>query len=489
MKKSVILHITTYLSGGPGRVYLSTLKFSKNTTDFFAHEFIILDEKHTTPSSLKLFSEYSDCIHIGKSDAFIKEKIDKADIVQIDWWNHPLIYNFLTNFTFPPSRIVLCSHVNGLSRPNIITESLVEFSDVFLATTKATRKHSLFQSETGVQHHKKLRYVTFPIDFESFGTIQPKTHKDFNVGYIGTFDYSKMHKNFFSMSAAVDVPKIKFIICDRLDDIGKVKLEAQKYPAGNFQFMGFTENIKNILEILDVFGYPLNTNHFGGGEQVIGEAMYAGLPIVAFSNPPEQEIISHNETGILVDDEQSYTEAIKALYLNPNERVRIGMNARRHVMKNFDPIQCFQKLESIYKEVMRLDKKSRTFRTLTDNDNASSNDLGARLFIQSLGHQGSEFLQSYKQGGEGSNTAINKVIEEVETGMKMVTKGSLFQYLYYFPDDAFLNFWAGLISQADNEVLKRQHISIPRTSAKCFEKAALINPKNKEFKSYLKHSK
>ena len=92
----------------------------------------ISDEKHLTTTSLEIFSKYSDCLYIGKNDDFIKEKMDKADIVQIEWWNHPLIYNFLTSFTFPPSRMILCSHVNGLSRPNIVTKNVVEFSDIFL---------------------------------------------------------------------------------------------------------------------------------------------------------------------------------------------------------------------------------------------------------------------------------------------------------------------------------------------------------------------
>ena len=456
MKKFAVLHIVPHLNGGLGHALLSTLKFSKNTAASFAHEFIITDEKHLTPTSLELFSEYSDCLHIGKNDSFIKEKMDKADIVQIEWWNHPLIYNFLTSFTFPLSRVILCSHVNGLSRPNIVTKSVVEFSDIFLATTKATRKHPLFQSEVNVQYSKKLRYVTFPpISFEQFGTIQPKAHEGFNIGYIGTLDYSKIHRNFLSMSAAIDIPKIKFIICDSSGDKGKVELEAQNYDAGKFQFMGFTENIKSILEVLDVFGYPLNANHYGSGEQAISEAMYAGLPVVAFSNPPEQEIISHNKTGILVENEQSYTEAIKALYLNPSERTRIGMNARRHVMKHFDPLRCFQELESIYKEIMGFDKRYRTFNTLIGNSDVSRDDLGARLFIESLGQQGSEFLQSYERGREGSSDDINKNIKEVEIGMKMITKGSLFQYLYFFPDDAFLNFWAGLITSAS----KRQRRS------------------------------
>ena len=183
MKRPLVLHITPHLPGGLGRILLSTLKFSENITASFAHEIVITDEKHLTVKSREMFSKYSDCLHIGKNDSFIKEKMDKADIVQIEWWNHPLVNKFLANFPFPSSRVILCCHVNGLSRPSIITESAVEFSDIFLAATKATRKHPLFQSEANVRHRKKLRYVTYPVNFERFGTIQPKAHDGFNIGF------------------------------------------------------------------------------------------------------------------------------------------------------------------------------------------------------------------------------------------------------------------------------------------------------------------
>ena len=486
MKKPLVLHITPHLPGGLGRILLSTLKFSKSENAKFEHEIIITDEKHLTESSLKTFSKYFDCLHIGKSENFIKEKMNNADIVQIEWWNHPLVYKFLTCFSFPPTRMILCSHVNGLSRPSIVTENVVDFSDIFLSATKATRKHPLFQSKKNDQHRKKLRYVTYPVDFERFGNIKLKKHDGFNVGYVGTLDYSKMYKNYLSMSANINISKIKFIVCGDGFDEEKIKLEAKKYPAEKFQFLGFSENIKTILENLDVFGYPLNPNHYGSGEQAINEAMYAGLPVVAFSNPAEQEIITHNDTGILVDDEQSYVDAIKNLHSNPAERSRLGKNAHKHIIEKLNTLQCFQKLELVYKEIMDLNKKSRTFNTTIKNSNASKSDLGARLFIESLGIQGKEFFQSYKRSGEKTNNDINEIIKEAEIGMKVVTKGSIFQYLYFFPNDALLNFWVGLISLADKNVLKYRHASIPKTTKECFEKAASIDKKNNEFQFYLK---
>ena len=281
------------------------------------------------------------------------------------------------------------------------------------------------------------------------------------------------------MSSAANIPSVNFLLCGD-DHNGALQAEAQKYDAGKFKFMGFTENVKGILEILDVFGYPLNATHFGSGEQAIIEAMYAGLPVVAFSNPPEQEIISHNETGILINNEQGYTEALNALYRDPVERARLGKNAQRHVKERLSPLKCFQELETVYSEVMNLKKKPRTFNAVNMDFDVASRDLGARLFIESLGSQGREFIQSYKNREDGLNDTINDAIAEVEPAIKARTKGGLFQYLYFFPDDAFLNFWAGLFYQRDGN---------HQDARKYFLEASRINPQNKNFQFYLQRSK
>ena len=67
-----------------------------------------------------------------------------------------------------------------------------------------------------------------------------------------------------------------------------------------------------------------------------------------------------------------------------------------------------------------------------------------------------------------------------------ISKNSIFlQYLYFFPSDPYLNFWAGLMSLKDKNVLKKKHLSLPKTTLECFEIALNNQPKNKEFKYYL----
>ncbi len=475
MKKKLILHITPHVSGGLERVLLSTLKYSNNENSPFLHEIIILDKKHFTNHTKKKFLKYDKFIHIGKEYDFIKKKICEADIVQVEYWNHPQIYEFLTNFRFPLCRLVLCCHINGFSRPQTITKNVVDFSDIFLCTTKATRKHPLFISKKNIDRKKKLRFVNYPVDFKRFGKIKPKSHKGFNISYIGSLDYSKLHKDFLEMSSAINLPKTNIIVCGGGHDKSKIEKEAKKYTKTKFRFKGFIENLKNILKITDILGYPLNKNHFGTGEQVIIEAMYSKIPIVAFANRTEKEIIQNKKTGILVKNKDDYVQAIKCLYNDSKKRKKIGLNAHRHILTNLSPSVSFNNLNKVYKKLMYSKKKLRKFRTkiLKKNDNKN---FGSKLFIESLGTKGGEFLESYKSSGKKINKRINKIIKNAEIELKVSTRGSLFQYLYFYPKDPYLNFWAGLMSFNKNN----------KSSYNYFRKASELDKKNKEFKYYLK---
>ena len=68
------------------------------------------------------------------------------------------------------------------------------------------------------------------------------------------------------------------------------------------------------------------------------EAMSAGCAIVASDTHPLREAVSHNETGRLVDFFSSplLAEEICSLLGNPQERNRLGANARQFAQANYD---------------------------------------------------------------------------------------------------------------------------------------------------------
>ena len=118
--------------------------------------------------------------------------------------------------------------------------------------------------------------------------------KGFNVGYIGTLDWVKMHPDFLEISAGIRIPEARFIICGR--GAGEAKLREAARSRGledRFQFLGFVEEIASIIEVLDVFGYPLCAGNYSAADLVLQEVMFAGVPPVIFA---------HGGTQVLIQD-------------------------------------------------------------------------------------------------------------------------------------------------------------------------------------------
>ena len=68
------------------------------------------------------------------------------------------------------------------------------------------------------------------------------------------------------------------------------------------------------------------------------EAMSVGCAIVASDTPPVQEAIEHDKTGRLVDffDQTGLIRTVNELMDNPEERARLGANARAYAQATYD---------------------------------------------------------------------------------------------------------------------------------------------------------
>jgi glycosyltransferase involved in cell wall biosynthesis len=68
------------------------------------------------------------------------------------------------------------------------------------------------------------------------------------------------------------------------------------------------------------------------------EAMSCGCAVIASNTKPLQEVITHNETGRLIDffDQDGWVNQICDLLAQPEERVRLGNNARAFAQSHYD---------------------------------------------------------------------------------------------------------------------------------------------------------
>src|SRR3989338_4970404 len=177
-KITKILHITPHLGTGVGTVVLNYLKkVVKN--QHFEHRVVCLDyaNKNSIIVSKKIgFKLWGD---MSKKKEDVLSLIAKSDIVLVHWWNHPLLYDFLVREKLPPNRIIFWSHVLGSVPP------------------KYKKNMNSIWSTGGVERLKHIKH---------------QKHDGFNVGYIGTVDYTKLNPDFFDMSQSANIPNVKFIV-------------------------------------------------------------------------------------------------------------------------------------------------------------------------------------------------------------------------------------------------------------------------------------
>lgn len=433
-----ILHIINRLSGdGPTRSLLAMVKYSKCLGLAQEHRILALQEA-ASPLARLLAKQVGVPFLLNPSREEVEAELSRADIVQLHFWNCPENYEFLRG-DWPPIRLLIWSKILGDQAPQIITQDIIAASDFFVATNSLTLDLMVFEfSKIELQSRQKIGLVPGVADFDRLSNFQTQLHSTFNVGYIGTVNFAKMHPDYVSMSAAIQISDIRFIVCG-----GGIEAELKQQAATlgvteKFNFRGYVENIRSILSILDVFGYPLCPETYATSDKSLQEAMYAGIPPVVFPYGGVKSLVQHQETGLVVENEREYQQAIEYLYHNPQERLKLGYNAQQYIRQHFDGENLTWKMHQIYEQMMRLPKRLHPW-----PDHLSS-ETSAEGFVKSLGNAGFQFASSLQP--ESFEEAIQADQLIARSSMLLAQgEGGIVHYRNKNPQDGFLRFWTGLV--------------------------------------------
>lgn len=100
-------------------------------------------------------------------------------------------------------------------------------------------------------------------------------------------------------------------------------------------FAGTIENVRGLLPAFDLFALPSLRE---GMSIALIEALAAGLPVVATSIPGISEVISDQQTGLLVRSEnaQALADAIERLLVDPGLRDRLASAGQSLARESYD---------------------------------------------------------------------------------------------------------------------------------------------------------
>ncbi|MBI2252655.1 MAG: glycosyltransferase family 4 protein [Armatimonadetes bacterium] len=217
-------------------------------------------------------------------------------------------------------------------------------------------KHSIVSAD-------KVTTIHNGIDLQKFKIDKPKEliKKELNlpnnapiIGIIGRIEKQKGHIYFIKAASKIlkKFPEAIFIIVgtgylkQRLENLVK-KLGLER----NIYFLGYRENIPEILSILDIFVYPSLWEGFGMG---VLEAMASGVPIAASSTGGILDLIQHNHEGLLVPkgEFKQLALAILELLSNPQKAQTLASNAKIKAINNFSQGELLKKYLELYKELI-----------------------------------------------------------------------------------------------------------------------------------------
>ncbi|MBC8002347.1 MAG: polysaccharide pyruvyl transferase family protein, partial [Opitutaceae bacterium] len=274
-----ILHIIQSVGGGGGARAMIALAKHSHRLGGLEHRAVSLTPADSV--GLQLAEQAGLPILNQPGRAELREAMVDADIVLVHWWNNPELA-MLFRSELPPMRLVLWLHVGGYHSPQVITPPLLEFADLSVACSPHTYSHPAFASLPAETLVRRTAMVLAGADFDRLHGVAPRAHAGFQVGYIGTLDPVKMHSEFVAMSCDAQVPDAKFVVCGGGDSGWLSRHVETLGRSASFEFKGHVEDLRPIIENLDVYGYPLCVDTYAAAELNLQEVMFAGLPVVAF---------------------------------------------------------------------------------------------------------------------------------------------------------------------------------------------------------------
>lgn len=344
-----VLHITPHLGGGVGSVLLSFCNATQG---------ISVDNSICCLDYAKSNFEPLSCVSKKIDGLFFNSYINYADnceLIVLHYWNHPLLVKFLSQNCLPTGNLIIWCHNSGLFEPHILPRYLVSISSKVIFSSSCSYAANNLQSLIS----------EFPT---AFGCVHSTRNTDQflevavsrvyknplrNLLYVGTVSGSKMHPR--SAEIFSDLSKNGFLITV-VGGPGHEKLaEEVRSLGGEIEIYGEVADVRPFYRNADLFIYPLRSDHYGTGEQVILEAMASGLPVVAFDNPAERAILQEGG-GVLASSVQDFCSNVVRLSFESLGIIeKMSKTAIDRIRSEFDVSRMVNQLVDVMLEVSEVE--------------------------------------------------------------------------------------------------------------------------------------
>lgn len=429
-----ILYITVHLGGGVGKAILGVVK---ETKDDFKSTIIMLEQPEKEGVVQASIQDGID-IRICPSVEELRKILINTDIVVLNWWNHPLMASFLYEFPQITCRMIIWSHINGCTYPYLPFDFLEVFDQIWF-TSRYSYENKLWTEEENkyIRQHSDVIYGNGEFKPEKMPYKKNyEIENNFRIGYVGTLNYSKIHKNYIGYCERVlkKFSNIEIVLVGEIDKELSADICRSEY-SDRFICRGYCEDVEREFLSFDVLGYILNEGNYGTTENVILEAMAYGIPVIVYNGGVERQIIDDGVNGYLVNNEDEYLKCIEKLYYDKKLRERIGLNAREKVCREFASRNNIVNIKKSFINVINREKHIFQFKKVIGETPykwfLKFTGEDRKIFQEIIAHSESNILND-----EILDRFIGVIMEKIiYIGER---KSSILHYYYYYKDDLYI---------------------------------------------------
>lgn len=420
-KSRSVLHLTAHLGGGVGKAVSELVTTSKEKFNQFEHTVICLEP----PKKTQFLDQIRACdisVLLNPNLSQIKDHVARADIVQIEWWNHPLTIKTLCDLNLFRARTVFWSHTSGLFDQKI-PMPLISGAHSFVFTSDCSMQTVIDES---VWLQQNCTVISSAVGIEKMPIPPNRSRQSVSLGYIGTLCFSKLFRSITDWLIAAPIKDLNINVYG--DEINKKTLQQESQRAGRpslYKFWGYSEDVYQAMSSLDILIYLLNSRHYGTAENALVESMSLGVVPIVLDNPAEKCIVQHMYNGVIVSSKSEFVDALNLLTTNPNVLKKLSRNAVLSTKAKFSSLNTASQFNELYESVILKPKAQQNMKACFGN-------APVDWFLSCRADQ-SDFQKQVQ---------LPLIDKNKDFSIGAESKGSLRQYWNYFPDDEKLAHWA-----------------------------------------------
>jgi glycosyltransferase involved in cell wall biosynthesis len=450
--RHVVHLIPRCFGGGPERSMMTLAATWRRQGISSRSTAVVLDQEISTAMLVAASRSGVEILH-RPPDSRLRDVVESADVVIIDFWNHPLLVDLLHRVELPPARVIAWASVRGTTAPQVLPAGLGDCCDELWLTTAASR-----DSPAAVQARRRgvpVEVVLPLLDTNRLaGTVDRSRRDELVVGYLGSYSPTKVHPRlpelFHAVAEAMRLQHpgvdVRFELHGGGGDPRELEARfAELGMAGRATVRGATEDVGAAFAAWDVLAYPLRPGGYATADRVVQEAMWVGLPVVVLDDGAVATLVDHMSTGLVAPDEDAFVAEVVRLLGDPGLRSAISAASAGWARDRFDPVDAASRIDD---RVAGLLRSPRTHHPRL----AAAASRPAELFVAALDRCAGPFAASLVASAAGVDEADLEIAAlGARTGVDahpfvLSAEGGLVHYRNTFADDALLRLWSGLVA-------------------------------------------